>query len=325
MATSSGKEPQSETRTGVLRSARSTRISVIVPVLTHREHLENLLDSLARQTLSPDSFDVVVVHNASQPLELGDQYPFDLQSIAEPDGYSYAARNKGIGISRGEVLAFTDADCVAEPGWLAEALAILDKDSKALVAGHIKVFAESSTPSLAEKHQMTFAFDQETNVTYKRGIPTANLVAHREAFVEVGLFNPDMVSGGDTEWTRRALHHGYRAVYVPSAVVFHPARRTVREIRQQRIRHSRAIEAFPTTSSRVSWFARWVSPRQGVMKRVLKKNGLRKRDKVSVFGLQLVLSAYQVSLGAVRALLPSRQTPMAHKTTKAKERSGSPR
>lgn len=282
------------------------RVSVIIPVLTHREQLDKLLDSFRCQILPAEDFEVVVVHNSTEPLELATDYPFELMSVSEPDGFSYAARNKGIRLSHGNVLAFTDADCVADPGWLEGALTVVERDPKALVAGHISVTPSSTTPSLAEKHQMTFAFDQETNVAYKRGIPTANLAAHREAFIDVGLFNPDMVSGGDTEWTRRALHHGYRAVYVPSAVVFHPARRTIREIRQQRIRHSRAIEAFPTTSSRLSWYARWVSPRQGVMKRVLKKNGLRKRDKVSVFGLQLILSAYQVVLGAVRALLPSK-------------------
>jgi GT2 family glycosyltransferase len=295
------------------------RVSVVIPVLTHREQLQNLLESLRSQTLAADEFDVVVVHNSTNALEITPNYPFDLLSISEPAGYSYAARNAGIRVAEGEVLAFTDADCVADPGWLEGALAIIDQDSKVLVAGHIGVTASSEKPSLAEKHQMTFAFDQETNVAYKRGIPTANLVAHREAFVDVGLFNPDMVSGGDTEWTRRALHHGYRAVYVPSAMVFHPARRTIREIRQQRIRHSKAIEAFPTTSSRLSWYVRWVSPRQGVIKRVLKKNGFRKRDKISVFGLQLVLSLYQMGLGAVRALVPSLRAEMSQKATRAKE------
>ena len=301
------------------------RISVIIPVLTHLDKLDELLESLSRQTLSADDFEVVVVHNSDNALELANNYPFELSSIAEPNGYSYAARNTGIRLSRGDVLAFTDADCVADPGWLESALTIVERDSKSLVAGHISVTPSSSTPTLAEKHQMTFAFDQEINVAYRRGIPTANLVAHREAFIDVGLFNPDMVSGGDTEWTRRALHHGYRAVYVPSAVIFHPARRTIREIRQQRIRHSRAIEAFPTISSKLSWYVRWVSPRQGVFKRMLRKNGLRKRDKLSVFGLQLILSFYQVALGAVRALLPSRQAEMSHKATEAKDASGSRR
>ena len=307
------------------RRGKHLKVSVVIPVLTHLDQLDTLLESLTSQTLNSTEFEVLVVHNSSSALELETNYPFELVSVCEPDGYSYAARNKGIRLSRGDVLAFTDADCIADPGWLEGALASIERDRKSLVAGHISVTPSSPTPSLAEKHQMTFAFDQEINVAYKRGIPTANLIAHREAFIDVGLFNPDMVSGGDTEWTRRALHHGYRAVYVPSAVIFHPARRTIREIRQQRIRHSRAIEAFPTISSKLSWYVRWVSPRQGVFKRMLRKNGLRKRDKLSVFGLQLILSFYQVALGAVRALLPSRQAEVSHKATEAKDASGSRR
>lgn len=310
----------SDSRRGACR-----KVSVIIPVLTHLDQLDTLLESLTLQTLDPKDFEVLVVHNSSSALELATDYPFELMSVSEPDGYSYAARNKGIRLSHGNVLAFTDADCIAGTGWLKAALAAVERDPKSLVAGHISVTPSSATPSLAEKHQMTFAFDQETNVAYKRGIPTANLVAHREVFIDVGLFNPDMVSGGDAEWTRRALHHGYRAVYVPSAVIFHPARKTIREIRQQRIRHSKAIEAFPTTSSRLSWYGRWVSPRQGVIKRVLRKNGLRKLDKVSVFGLQLVLSAYQLVLGASRALLPTNRVEMSVRTGEATESTRGPR
>ena len=288
-----------------------THISVIIPVLNHREELDVLLASLSRQTLSFHDFEVVVVHNAEEPLAINPELPFQVQSLAEPNGYSYAARNRGISLSRGELLAFTDADCVAEPGWLEEAVAVVDKDSKALIAGHITVFAKSPTPSLAEKHQMTFAFDQETNVTYRRGLPTANLVVHREAFVEVGLFNPDMVSGGDTEWTKRALEHGYRAIYVPTATVRHPARETFKDIRSQRHRHAQAIDAFPTARSKFSWYARWVSPRQGVLARLRRKNGLGKRDKAKVFGLQIVLAVYQVALGAIRAFIPAKPPAVA--------------
>lgn len=301
------------------------KVSVVIPVLTHLDQLDTLLESLTSQTLNPKEFEVLVVHNSSSALEVGTDYPFELVAACEPNGYAYAARNKGIRLSRGDVLAFTDADCIADPGWLEGAIAVIEGDPNSLVAGHISVTPDSPTPSLAEKHQMTFAFDQEINVAYKRGIPTANLVAHREAFLDVGLFNPDMVSGGDTEWTRRALHHGYRAVYVPSAVIFHPARRTIREIREQRIRHSKAIEAFPTTFSRLSWYGRWVSPRQGVIKRVLRKNGLRKIDKVSVFGLQLVLSAYQLVLGASKAFLPTHRVEMSVRTGEATESTRGPR
>ena len=73
-----------------------------------------------------DRFDVVVVDNASTE-DVAAAVPADerFTLLVEPRRGSYAARNTGLGVARGEVLAFTDADCRPDPDWLTEAVAEL--------------------------------------------------------------------------------------------------------------------------------------------------------------------------------------------------------
>lgn len=280
-------------------------ISVVIPHRDNEDGLKKLLESLNEQRFDKNLFEVIVVNNAQRPLVLSGFDSLNIVSLHCGEGFAYAARNWGIRHSQGRIVAFTDSDCMADPAWLASGEEVLRANERLLVAGDIRVFSSSPKPTLAEKHQMTFAFDQPANVSYDRGIPTANLMVNRDAFIEVGLFNPDMLSGGDAEWTRRARHHGYLPVYVEAARVYHPARKTVGAIREQRKRHAKAIESFSTVTSRLSWYLRWITPRQGVLSRLRKKQGLSTSDKAGVFAVQIVLTAYQVWLGAVSSLFPT--------------------
>src|SRR5688572_1543548 len=94
-------------------------VSVIIPVYNDRARLQTCLDALHRQTYPAERYEVIVVDNGSrEPLDdLMQTYPrARLEHEAQPG--SYAARNRGIACARGEILVFTDADCVPAAQWL---------------------------------------------------------------------------------------------------------------------------------------------------------------------------------------------------------------
>lgn len=281
------------------------QVSVIVPVKDDNGELSALLASLAHQNFPLEDFEVLVVHNDEHELEVAQNTGLTIRVLTEPLPGSYSARNCGIEHAAGEILAFTDADCVAHPNWLQHGIDAVCEHRDTVIAGEIQVFASSREPNLAEKHQLAFAFDQDVNVAKRRGLPTANVFVSADVLGHVGWFNPQMRSGGDAEWSKRALRYGYHWRIQPDALVYHPARSSFSQLRAQRARFATAIHAQPTGLRRLDWYLNWISPRQGLMGRLRQRYGLRKRDWPALVLAQLSLALFQVAVGLVETLRPS--------------------
>lgn len=208
-------------------------VSVIIPVYNDGERLRLCLAALAAQTYPASRFEVIVVDNAADEslAELSRAYPW-LKLAREPRPGSYAARNTGLSLAVGDVLAFTDADCIPAPDWLEQGGARLSAEANCgLVAGRIRVFfRDPARPTAVELHESLHAFPQHKYVSEARYGATANLFTRRAVFEHVGPFNDQLKSGGDQEWGNRVHAAGYRQVYCEEAAVGHPARRSFREL-----------------------------------------------------------------------------------------------
>ena len=201
------------------------KVSVIVPTYHDWPRLLLCLDALAKQTVPREDFEIIVVDNdpaQHQPPSL----PLAVQCVRQPQGYSYAARNAGARVARGDVLAFTDADCLPQPDWLAAGLATLDHHAEwGLLAGRIEVFTEIE--NVVSRYEALFEFQQETWVRQMRFGATANLFVRRAAFDAAQGFNEAMKSGGDSDFCRRCTALGWPIGYVDTACVLHPSRNTL--------------------------------------------------------------------------------------------------
>ena len=213
--------------------AYSPFISVIVPVYNDAEPLRVLLGALAEQDYPHDRFECVVIDNGSQePIRVHDDFPFAVRVLREDRPGSYAARNRGIRAARGDVLAFTDADCIPRPDWLSRAAARLQTAARpAIVGGKVEVFsARLASASVFEQHSLVNDLDQARYVSVYHFAATANLITTRAVFDQVGEFAPTLFSGGDFEWGRRAWAVGVEQVFEEEALVRHPTRTTWRAL-----------------------------------------------------------------------------------------------
>lgn len=200
-------------------------VSVIVPHFCDLQRLPQCLEALRRQTYSPDCFEVIVVDNGSPDGRA-------VQDTASRGGaiFRYApekgagpARNKGVATSRGIILAFTDSDCIPEPGWLEAGVAALTATD--IVGGRMKVLPRAPAhPTAVEAFEQVFAFDNKRYVSRKGFSVSANLFCTRAVFARVGEFRTGVSE--DLDWCGRALGVGYRLAYASHAIVGHPARRT---------------------------------------------------------------------------------------------------
>lgn len=195
-------------------------VSVVVPVRDAAGDLAVLLRALGRQTGAP-SFEVVVADDGSRDdvaaVVRDAPVPTALVRLDAPGGPA-AARNAALAVATGEVVAFTDADCVPVPGWLAALVAPLRRAS-AVVQGPIRV-----PPGAA-----VGPFDR----TVQRPIPsglheTANLAARRSDVAAAGGFPAGPRPGGGKEMGEDValgwalVRAGAPLVWAADAVVEHP-------------------------------------------------------------------------------------------------------
>lgn len=206
-----------------MNDVESPLVSIVVPVFNDPEGIRSCLEQLINQTYQADSYEVIVVDNGSTDRTRDVIEEFDVTLLIEGEIQgSYAARNKGVKESTGDILGFTDADCTPDENWIDAGVSTLEQTGADLAGGRI-VFEYSEYKSAAER------FDATTNMRNEQSVnegvaKTANLFVRRDVFDTIGLFPERLLSGGDVQWTGNATEHGFELVYAPEAIVSHPSR-----------------------------------------------------------------------------------------------------
>lgn len=232
-------------------------VSVIIPVLNDPTRLKACLQALEQQTYPADQYEVIVVDNGSdEPIDFVVRTFPHAQATFEAQRSIHAARQHGIALAKGEIVVFTDADCVPEPDWIEKGVnVLLQNPDCGLVGGKIIVFVRDPhhmTP--AEIYEKLTAFPQQGYIEHDHFGATANVFTWRRVIDHVGGLRLDLQSGGDREWGQRVFAAGYKLLYADEVVVYHPARSSVKELSIKAIRVMRGIHAlkiFPVSPKQV--------------------------------------------------------------------------
>jgi glycosyltransferase involved in cell wall biosynthesis len=191
-------------------------ISVVVPVRNGMPWLEQQMTALLEQEC-PEPWEVVIADNGSTDgsQDVGHHWADRHEEIRWLDASARrgpaAARNAGVRAARGELLAFCDADDIAQPGWLAACVKAL---AEADVMAGIFDFSSlnggpRSAPQPAAMGQFGFL---------PAGL-SANLAVRRKALEAVGGFAEELFVGEDIDLCWRLQLDGYRFVIDPGAVM----------------------------------------------------------------------------------------------------------
>lgn len=214
----------------------SPTFSVIIPTYNNWEQLQVCLDALADQAYSINNFEIIVVDNASTKVKPHDfRIPENTVIEYEAEPGSYAARNHGAKIAKGKNLAFTDADCLPDKRWLINAKGVFENTNCDLIGGRINLFKSSGGNDWAYIYEKHTSFRQHIHVQQGKSV-TANLLLKKDVFESLNGFEQDMKSGGDWEFTERAVKNGFKMVYGDGVIVEHPARKSIRNIMQKQKR-----------------------------------------------------------------------------------------
>ncbi|MCU1594809.1 MAG: glycosyl transferase family 2 [Frankiales bacterium] len=202
----------------------SPAVSVVIPVLNGAAALERCLTALHAQVDAP-AFEVIVVDNGSVDgsATIARNHPLRPTVLQEPRRGSYAARNTGVAAAVAPVVAFTDADCVPDPHWIAAGAAAAGRGS--VVGGAVRPL-RSPAPSVWERYDVVLYLTQRGLVEDEGFAATANLWVPRRVLEDVGPFRAELLSSGDLEWGLRAAARGFPTSFAEDVVVGHPPRTT---------------------------------------------------------------------------------------------------
>ena len=212
-------------------------VSIVVPVFNGADTIGECLQSLLAQAYPRDRYDVIVVdnHSTDQTASIVKAYP--VRYVFEGGiQSSYAARNRGIREAQGELIAFTDADCVASPQWLAQGVAAFTTEQVGGVAGAIR---PCEPQTLAQRYAVAKGMlSQETALqenSFRPAVYTANAFYRKTVLEQAGMFDPLVKSGGDADLAWRVQERLHLAIaFCPEALVYHRHRERVRDLLRQR-------------------------------------------------------------------------------------------
>ena len=224
-------------RTGsIVESAplpRYPKVSVIVCSYNGGQTLEACLRSLKK--LNYPDYEVVLVDDGSKDntREIVSHHPW-VRAIHQPNMGLSVARNVGAAHATGEIIAYTDSDCMADPDWLYYLVGTLLSGDYAGVGG------PNISPPAQNWHQACVAAAPGgpshvllTDVVAEH-IPGCNMAFHRWAFDKVGGFDPEYrKAGDDVDFCWRLQQEGQVIAFSPSAIVWHYRRFTLKAFRKQ--------------------------------------------------------------------------------------------
>jgi glycosyltransferase involved in cell wall biosynthesis len=228
----------------------------VVPVLNGEHTLEESLTTLLSVDYPADRRELIMVDNGSTDGTAEILRAAPVRYLFEPERGTAKARNLGIEASRGEIVAFTDADCLVARGWLRALVGGFDDEQVGGVAGEIFPFPPRTAAERHAARTRALAPERYLNRPQLPFAVTANLAFRSEVFDQVGLLDPEAPRGGEcTDFCTRFFRRtGQRLELVPQAVVFHRHRSSTRELFRQQWNYGRGHAfLYRKYSAELSW------------------------------------------------------------------------
>jgi cellulose synthase/poly-beta-1,6-N-acetylglucosamine synthase-like glycosyltransferase len=234
-------------------------VSVVIPVKNGEGRIEHCLDSLSRQDYPRDRMEVIVADGRSIDGTAEIARARGAVVVDNPVQLVSSGRNAGVLIARGELLAFTDDDCVLPPTWLRIGVGHLADPAVAAVGGPTPIPSDSGP--FSRSVDLLFRLASLSGHSVQSGvatpgtasdIPGGNSIYRRSALPGGPAFDEHLLTAEDVDLNLRVRSAGHRLLFAPDFVAIHHKRdsptRLFHQIRrfaigrcQLRAKHSGAV------------------------------------------------------------------------------------
>jgi len=189
-------------------------ISVIIPVLNGERFLAAAIKSVLAQSYRP--IEIIVVDDGSTDgtKKIAEKFTDRVRYIYQDNKGPSVARDTGIEISKGDILAFIDADDLWPADKLAIQLRLLNENQQAkIITGHLQY----ALPERLGEYSFAFKRLSSSYLGFHLG---ASLI-RQSAFDTIGLLEPTMEHYEDVDWFLRARDAGLPIVTHKEVVLYY--------------------------------------------------------------------------------------------------------
>lgn len=215
-------------------------VSVIVTVRNGEDEIGGCLASLLRTDYPADRREILVADFGSTDRTAEMVRGFPVRYLPSSGPGVCHARNRGIEASRGELLAFTDPDCIVSSRWLRDLVGPFQREEVGAVGGGILPYPGSTAAERFAARRRSHSQERPLSHPRRPFVLTPNVAFRREVFERIGRFDTAFPGGGwedaDLCW-RLTRETGLELAYAPNAAVFHRYRTTAAAFFVQHLRY----------------------------------------------------------------------------------------
>jgi mycofactocin system glycosyltransferase len=217
-------------------------VSIIVPVHNRPLEIKTCLESLMNIDYPSDCHEVIVVDDASSDVtpEVIKSYNVRLITLTQNRKAAFC-RNLGAAHAKGEILAFIDSDCSADPDWLNRLVPSFNDNEVGIVGGKIDSYFTTSGLDRYEQVKSSLIIGNQIkrsrDVNSAFYVPSCNLLIRKILFQKVGGFNRHLVVGEDVDLCWRIQDNGFKVEFRPEGVIFHRHRNKIKAFCKRRFEY----------------------------------------------------------------------------------------
>jgi glycosyltransferase involved in cell wall biosynthesis len=217
-------------------------VTVVVAAYEEAAVLGDCVRSLLALNYPRDCLQVVVVDNGSRDgtARVAQAFGPAVTVLHEAKRGAAAARNRGIAAATGDVIAFTDADCVVDPGWLSPLVAALADPAVGVAGGRIAALRPCTR--MAELGEVLHDHASAMSSQPPYAI-TMSWASSRAVLEHVGAFDESLLRCQDIDLAYRIVQAGHHLAYVDDSRVYHRNRSTLRALLNEAYLHGRGSVA----------------------------------------------------------------------------------
>ena len=212
-------------------------ISIIIPAYNSEETVGKTIESLLKQNYPKKNYEIIIVDDGSTDRTIDIVKKFkNVRLIKQKHKGPAAARNLGVKHAKGDIVLFTDADCVPSKNWIKNMIKPFKNKKIVGVSGSYKtlnkdkLIARFAGYEIADRHE---SMKKEKNIDF---IGTFSAGYRKNIFLKFCGFDESfpIASGEDPELSFKISKAGLRMVFQPEAFVHHRHPETLQKFLKQK-------------------------------------------------------------------------------------------